>query len=129
TPTIAPPAPAAATPSANARAATEGTRTPTSSAPLGLTAAARIARPSQVLASSRTSVISTTTASTPPYTWALGRNSPANRNDSSTYAGRIAVEVFPQTVPIAASITSARPKVSRTVEAIGAVRMGATTSL
>src|SRR5690606_9168848 len=121
TPTITPPAPAAATPTAKTRAATDDTRTPPSSAPLPFTAAARIARPSQVLASTRTSAMSTTTATTPPDTWAVGRNSPANRNDSSTYAGRIAVEVFPRTVPIAASSTSARPKVSSTVEAIGAV--------
>ena len=41
----------------------------------------------------------------------------------------MAVELFPQMTPIVASSTSARPKVSSTVEDIGAVRMGATTSL
>ena len=50
-------------------------------------------------------------------------------NDSSAYDGRIAVELFPQISPIAPSSTSASPKVSSTVEAIGAVRIGATTTL
>ena len=46
--TIEPPAPALATPTANVSADTDATFTPTSSAPCGLTALARIARPSQV---------------------------------------------------------------------------------
>ena len=50
-------------------------------------------------------------------------------NDSSAYDGRIAVELLPQISPIAPSSTSASPKVSSTVEAIGAVRIGATTTL
>ena len=46
--------------------------------------------------------------------------------DSSAYDGLIAVELFPQISPIAPSSTSARPKVSSTVEAIGASRIGLT---
>jgi hypothetical protein len=50
-------------------------------------------------------------------------------NDSSAYDGRMDVELLPQISPIAPSSTSAMPKVSRTVDAIGAVRIGATSSL
>ena len=42
---------------------------------------------------------------------------------------RMAVELVPQISPRAASSTIASPKVSRTVEAIGAVRMGRTNTL
>ena len=49
-------------------------------------------------------------------------------NDSSAYDGRIAVELLPQISPMAPSSTSASPNVSSTVEAIGAVRIGATSS-
>ena len=101
---------------------------PTSSADDGLTAAARIARPSQVRVSTSHSTTSTTIASSPPYSWAFGRKIPPIVNDSSAYDGRIDVELLPQISPIAPSSTSASPKVSRTVEAIGAVRIGATNS-
>ena len=50
-------------------------------------------------------------------------------NDSSPYDGLIAVELLPQISPIAPSSTSASPKVSSTVEAIGAVLIGETTTL
>src|SRR3712207_7450521 len=102
---------------------------PTSSAPAGLIAAARMARPSQVLVSTKPSTTSTRTATSPPYTCDFGRNNPPTVNDSSAYPGRIAVEVLPQTVPMTASSTIANPKVSSTVEAIGAVRMGRTNTL
>ena len=49
--------------------------------------------------------------------------------DSSAYDGRIAVELLPQISPIAPSTTSASPNVSSTVDAIGAVRIGDTTTL
>ncbi len=50
-------------------------------------------------------------------------------NDSSAYDGRMAVELLPQISPIAPSSTSASPKVSSTVDDIGAVRIGDTTQL
>ena len=65
---IAPPAPAAAMPSANTSAATALTLMPTSCADDGFVAAARIARPSQVLVSTPHSRTRTTTAIRPPYT-------------------------------------------------------------
>jgi hypothetical protein len=40
----------------------------------------------------------------------------------------MAVELLPHTMPMTASSTSASPKVSSTVDDIGAVRIGATTS-
>ena len=49
-------------------------------------------------------------------------------NDSSTYDGRIEVESLPQITPIAPSVTSASPKVSSTVDDIGACRIGRTSS-
>src|SRR3954465_14748217 len=113
---MAPPAPAAASPRPNTRAATDVTLIPTSSADDGLAAAARIARPSQVLVRMSHRAPRTTTASTPPYTWALGRNTSPRWKDWSTYDGRIDVESLPQTRPITPSVTSARPNVSSTVE-------------
>src|SRR4051794_13810564 len=123
---MAPPAPAAPRPRPKTRAATEVTLIPTSSADAGLAAAARIARPSQVLVRINHSPTRTTTASRPPYTWALGRNTSPRWNDSSTYDGRIEVESLPQISPITPSVTRARPKVSSTVEDIGAFRIGRT---
>ena len=102
---------------------------PTSWAEPGFVAAARIARPSHDRVSTSHSRTSTRTAIRPPYTWAFGRNSPPKVNDSSAYDGRIAVELLPQISPIAPSSTSARPKVNRTVDAIGAVRIGETDDL
>src|SRR4051812_13788021 len=125
-PVIAPPAPAAARPSPKTTAATEVTLIPTSSADEGLAAAARIARPSQVLVRITQRAARTSTASTPPYTWALGRKMLPRWYDWSTYDGRIEVESLPQTTPITPSVTSARPKVSSTVDDIGACRIGRT---
>src|SRR5262249_27981750 len=125
---MAPPAPAAASPRPNTRAATDVTLIPTSCAEAGLAAAARIARPSQVLVRISQRPPSTTTARMPPYTWALGRKTPPTWNDSSTYDGRIEVELLPQISPITPSVTSARPKVSSTVDDIGAERIGRTSS-
>src|SRR5262245_35274942 len=123
---MAPPAPAAASPRPKTRAATEVTLIPTSSADAGLAAAARIARPSHVLVRISQSPTSTTTARSPPYTWALGRNTAPRWNDWSTYDGRIEVESLPQARPVTPSVTSARPKGSSTVDDIGALRIGRT---
>src|SRR3954454_13878382 len=125
---MAPPAPAAASPRPNTRAATDVTLIPTSSADAGFAAAARIARPSQVLVRISHRAPRTTTASRPSYTWALGRNNEPTWNEWSTYDGPIAVELLPQIRPITPSVTSARPKVSSTVDDVGASRIGRTMS-
>src|SRR4051812_50154120 len=97
---MAPPAPAAARPSPKTSAATAVVLMPTSSAEAGVAAAARIARPSQVLVRVSHSPTRTSTASTPPYTWALGREMLPTWDDGSAYDGPVAGGAVPHTRPL-----------------------------
>src|SRR4051794_23929244 len=101
---------------------------PTSSAPPGFTAAALIARPVQLRARNNHRQASTTTASPQANTCAFGSTIPEMWNDSLKYDGRAEWDWLPQISPIAASSTSASPKVSRTDDDGGARRIGRTVS-
>src|SRR3954452_14264817 len=104
---IEPPAPVVATPIANVVVATAATFTPTSRAPSGFTALARIARPVHVRERNIHRATSTPIATRQPYTCALGRNSSPTVNDWLKYGGRTACDVLPHTSPITPSSTSA----------------------
>src|SRR3954454_5823265 len=89
---IEPPAPVVATPTANVIVATAATLTPTSRAPCGFAALARIARPVHVRVRKTHSATSTPTATRHPYTCALGRNSSPTWKDWLKYGGGGGIE-------------------------------------
>src|SRR4051812_46601007 len=103
--------------------ATAATFTPTSRAPCGLTALARIARPVQVRVRNSHRPTSTPIATRQPYTCAFGKNSSPARKDWLKYGGGVAGDVVAPTTPLPPSSTSAGEKDRGTDDAAGASRM------